>query len=303
MILLVNLIFIAVGNYFYSIIMDFNKKNLYTQARYKQEIQELKINNQELEKLKAEGLLLDSAFAYKINAKLYLQPQATTKTVILVHGNGKDHKWSAMKYAPIFLRQGFNVLVYDSRNHGQTGGYNPSYGFYEQEDLQTIVEFLQKRYPQGKLGVHGESMGAATALMHAAKYANTKQVDFYIADCAYSDLYDLYYLRSADYSIPPILRSVILNYLSLVCKTRSGFWLSEVSPKANIADIETPILFIHGSKDDFVPTEMSTVLFNEKKGIKAIYYAQGAEHARALNVDLQLYQEAINNFLVQFDWQ
>ena len=70
MILLVNLIFIAVGNYFYSIIMDFNKKNLYTQARYKQEIQELKINNQELEKLKAEGLLLDSAFAYKINAKL-----------------------------------------------------------------------------------------------------------------------------------------------------------------------------------------------------------------------------------------
>ena len=60
-------------------------------------------------------------------------------------------------------------------------------------------------------------------------------------------------------------------------------------------------MFIHGSKDDFVPTEMSTVLFNEKKGIKAIYYAQGAEHARALNVDQQLYQEAINNFLKELE--
>ena len=50
---------------------------------------------------------------------------------------------------------------------------------------------MKQRYPNGNIGVHGVSMGAATALMHAEMNEVTHRVNFYVADSGYSDLEEL----------------------------------------------------------------------------------------------------------------
>jgi fermentation-respiration switch protein FrsA (DUF1100 family) len=297
LVILINIILLAAGNYFYKTIMTYNISIKYTQEQYQKELAAIQFNIDRFNSLQKENVTLYSKFGYQLKGILIRNSVETQNTVILVHGIGKDKTWSSMKYGDIFLDQGYNIFVYDSRNHGESGGDHPSYGYYENEDLQTCVSYIRSQNPEGIIGIHSESLGAATALMHAENYNNNNEVAFYIEDCGYSDLYELYTARTVDYNIPKPLCPVILDYLSLVCKVRSGFFLSEVSPIKNIDKVTTPILFIHGDSDDFVPATMANDLYSKKTGIKALYYAKGAGHAKSIDVDKVKYNEEIVNFL------
>lgn len=293
--LLLNISLLAAGYYFYDIVMNYNKTNSYSFEDYQKEVVNVGFDINRFNSLEKEYVTLDSSFGYQLKGIFIKNAAKTQDTVILVHGIGKDKTWSYMKYGNIFLDYGYNVFVFDSRNHGESGGNHPSYGFYEREDLQTCTSYVKSKSPEGVLGIHGESMGAATVLLWTEKYNG--DVSFCIEDCGYSDLHELFYERLTDYNIPRLLRPLILNYASLVCRVKEGFFLSEVSPIQKIDKVKMPVMFIHGDKDDFVPPEMANELFNKKNGMKALYYAQGAGHAKSINVDKVKYREEINSFL------
>jgi fermentation-respiration switch protein FrsA (DUF1100 family) len=295
--ILINSALLAAGNYFYNTIMTYNISNKYSEEQYQKEITAMRFNVDRFNSLQKDSITLNSKFGYQLKGTFIRNAVQTQNTVIMVHGIGKDKKWSSMKYGDIFLDQGYNIFVYDSRNHGESGGDHPSYGYYEKEDLQTCVSYIKSQNPEGIIGIHSESLGAATALLHAENYNKNNEVAFYIEDCGYSDLYELYNARTVDYNIPKPLCPVILNYLSFICKVRAGFFLSDVSPIKNIEIVTIPIMFIHGDSDNFVPVKMANDLYSKKTGIKALYYAKGAEHAKSINVDKAKYQEEVVNFL------
>ena len=60
--------------------------------------------------------------------------------------------------------------------------------------------------------------------------------------------------------------------------------------------MQIPILFIHGTADNFVKPNMAEKLFNKKEGTKELYLVQGAEHAKSINSDRKMYEEVIMNF-------
>lgn len=67
----------------------------------------------------------------------------------------------------LFIKKGWNVLIYDHRRHGESGGKTTSYGHYEKFDLQTVVNWLKNEVGESLiLGIHGESMGAVTTLLY-----------------------------------------------------------------------------------------------------------------------------------------
>lgn len=293
--LLVNTVLFVAGYYFYNIIMSYSKSNAYSVEEYQSEAETLGYSYASLNKAKKEFVSIDSRYNYKIKGIFIKNELPTNNTVILLHGIGRDKDWSLMKYGILFLDNGFNVFVYDGRNHGESGGDYPSYGFYESDDLQTCISYLKEKTPGGVLGIHGESMGASVFLMWACSYDNS-EVSFGIEDCGYSDLYELFYERLGDYAIPKIFRPFLLKYTSLICEFKSGFSLNEVSPIEHINEVQIPILFIHGTADNFVKPNMAEKLFNKKKGTKELYLVQGAEHAKSINSDRKMYEEVIMNF-------
>lgn len=169
---------------------------------------------------------IQSPFGYYLKGTYLPYADPSNKTVIIVHGIASNRLMS-LWYVNIYLDQGYNVLIYDSRAHGESGGTSTTWGFYEKYDLEAWVKWVASEHPKGVIGVHGISMGAATALMQAELNESSKQVDFYIIDSAYSNLEDLLtkQIGAAVNSHNPLWIKTLLKYSSAVAYIQNRFFM------------------------------------------------------------------------------
>ena len=209
-----------------------------------------------------------SPFGYRLKAVL-AEPHRTNRYIIICHGV-TENKTNSIKYMNLFLNRGFNVLIYDHRRHGESGGKTTSYGHYEKFDLKAIVDWLRNEIgPLLQLGIHGESMGAATMLLYAGMIEDG--ADFYIADCPYSNFKEqLAYRLKTEMKLPP---KIFLPLGDLFIRIRDRYSIKEVSPLSVIQNIKKPVLFIHSKKDDYILPSMTIDLFEKKSGPKKLYLA------------------------------
>jgi uncharacterized protein len=224
---------------------------------------------------------------------LYLPLENSQKTIILNHGITMG-LFQMIVFAAIFRSRGFNVLVYDLRNHGRSGGKNTTFGFYEKHDLKAVVDYaFDQLQPGGKVGTMGISLGGGTALQHAAI---DPRLSFVIVDCAYSKLFDLFRFRlKEDYHLPafPVLYAGMWIIWLL-----TGARFDSISPRDAVENFDTPLLLIHGQEDRYVPAEMSSELYERKiRGIRKLWLAPNAKHAQAYPQNPDEYIHQIDMFL------
>ncbi len=281
---------LALGLYFTNRLMFMKKKD--EDFILRREKESGRFNPKEFEALQKRNVDIASPFGYTIKA-LLIEPHQTNRYVIISHGV-TETKINSLKYANIFLKRGFNALVYDHRRHGESGGKTTSFGHYEKFDLKTVVDWLKKDIGPGlELGIHGESMGAATMLLYAGLLEDG--ADFYIADCPFSDFKEqLAYLIKRDFKLIP---GLLLPIGDALLRMRDKYSIRHVSPIAVIENIKHPILFIHSRKDDFILPSMSKDLFEQKKGPKMLYIAENGRHAQSFNENRADYERVIDEFL------
>jgi len=250
--------------------------------------------------LESYNVSIKSSFDYKLSGTYIFNPKPTNNTIILVHGIGCD-RWESMKYSDMYLDMGFNVLAYDSRAAGSSGGKDITLGFFEKTDLDNVVKWVKWVNPKAVIGVHGESLGAVTALLQAKLDQSQKNVDFYVVDSPYSDLWELMNIKLSSDLKPDFqpAAAFILFYANIVALKQSNFSLYAVSPITAIRDIKTPIMFIHGSNDTFIPASMSLELYLRKQGQKGIYISPGAEHAMSYMTNKEEYTAKVKQFLTE----
>jgi uncharacterized protein len=284
--------FFAAG-YFFTRIAVYPKVIPYDETR-RREIEGGKFTAQEFDAWPCEEHRIRSPFGYDLHAQYY-PIVGSQKTVVIVHGI----TWSlfgSVKYMPIFRKRGFNVLIFDNRFHGLSGGRNCTFGFYEKHDLKAVVNWAVARLGTGGIvGTHGESLGAATVLQHAGIDA---RLSFVIADCPYSDLTPLFaYRLKMDYHLPSI---PLLNVASMVCDLLTGMKFSDVRPIEVVRNVKTPILFCHGQQDDYIPPSMSVDMHTAKRnGISRLYLAPNAKHAEAYWHNQAEYDQKVGEFLAE----
>lgn len=239
-----------------------------------------------------------SSFGYYLKGTYLPSATPSDKTVIIVHGIAANRLMS-LYYVDIYLDKGYNVLIYDSRAHGESGGTSATWGFYEKHDLEQWVKWVVKEHPKGIIGVHGISMGATTALLQAELNESSKQVAFYIIDSAYSNLEDLLTKQISNMvnSHNPLWVKILLKYSSAVAYSQARFRYEEVSPIQAVETVTTPILYLHGEADALVPVSMSQQLYTATKGYREIYTFPKIGHAMAIFDSKVEYKNAITKFI------
>ena len=86
---------------------------------------------------------------------------------------------------------------------------------------------------------------------------------------------------------------------SLLCRLRYGWSFGQAAPLRQVAQCPWPMLFIHGTADSFVPTDMVLPLYQAKPMPKTLWMATGSEHARSYADHPKEYTRRLNDFLQQ----
>lgn len=279
----------STGVYFSNKIIHIRQKK--EEEIFTRETTEKRFDQESFERLPKEEVWITSPFGYSLHA-LLVKPHTSNQYVILSHGV-TESKTNMIKYMNIFLKKGFNALLYDQRRHGLSGGDNTSYGFYERHDLKAVVNWLKEKIgPNLYLGIFGESMGGATTLMYAGTIEDG--ADFYVIDCPFSDFSEqLKFRLKEDFKLP----SFLLPYTDLFVKARAGFSIKDVAPIEAVKHIQKPILFIHGQEDDYIPASMTKALYDAKPGEKELYMPERGGHAEAYVTNPEEYEKTVFHFL------
>ncbi|MEG1256716.1 alpha/beta hydrolase [Clostridium sp.] len=243
---------------------------------------------------------IKSNYGYNLSCELiednkYEKEEEQIKIMVLVHGITWS-KYGEVKYTNMFIKKGFKVLIYDHRNHGLSGKAPTTMGYYEKFDLKTVIDWCYNTYGNDiTVATHGESMGSATVLAHLEI---DERPAFVIADCGYSDLYELLKYQLKDRYNLPNFPFVPLS--AMLIRLRAGFNIYQVSPIKVVEKTDVPILFIHGENDDYVPTYMGKAMYEVKKDKKELFIAPNAAHADSQCKNPKEYEAVVYEFLGKY---
>ena len=218
------------------------------------------------------------------------------KWIILVHGYTSEQS-SIYDIARHYSDKGYNVLTPDLRAHGLSEGKYVGMGWLDRNDLLLWIDYLLKNYRNSEIILHGVSMGAATVMMASGENLPTN-VKLIVEDCGYTSVWDIFSfelkLRFNLSTFP------VLNAASFITNVRAGYNYKEASSIDQIKKSVTPILFIHGNADEFVPVNMAYKLYDNTNINKELIIVDGAGHAESRLADEELYYGSIFSFIDKY---
>ena len=217
-------------------------------------------------------------------------------TVIMMHGYRSDGFADFSTLFGFYRSLGFNILLPHQRAHLSSEGRYITFGLKERYDCLYWARFVQKK-TRGNIWLLGVSMGAATVMM-AADLNLPDRVKGIIADCGFTSPWDeLKYVLKRDYGLPPFPLMHLVNWRF---KRLNGVGLKDLSCTGTLAKSRLPVLFIHGSCDDFVPCDMTTENYAACNGPKSLYISEGAAHAVTCWVDPRGYRRGVKAFIEKY---
>jgi uncharacterized protein len=232
--------------------------------------------------LRAEPITLEST-ADRTRLAGFFIPAGADRAIVMVHGldsncwDGNDRG-----IAGAYAAHGYSVVVFDLRGQGDSGGKLLGLGWKERNDVRAAVGFLLKKgFRPGRIGIHGSSYGAATALLATA---DIPEVGAVVADSPFADMRDMMEkelkskVGNAGFFMPGII---------LVGKLFFGLDLAGIPPVNAMQKIAPrPVFLLHGEADSRIPVEQSRKLMAASRNPADILWTlPGIEHTKEYNAD------------------
>ncbi|QBQ07937.1 hydrolase [Spiroplasma gladiatoris] len=123
----------------------------------------------------------------RIHAIYHINKNNTNKWLVGCHGYSSSKESSALSTF-FFDNLGYNIMVFDFINHGESVDGYVSFGVNELNALLEVLEFLIKNFKVKYTGLMGFSMGAFTVNLFSVfdkKYIDKFKVRFTISDSSY----------------------------------------------------------------------------------------------------------------------
>lgn len=119
-----------------------------------------------------------------------------------------------------------------------------------------------------------------------------------VEDCGYSSVMDVFTYQLDDlFGLP---KFPVMNAANTVTQLRAGYDLNEASAVKQVLKSKTPMLFIHGEDDTFVPYSMLDDVYNAANVDKDKLIIPGAGHGEAELVDPEKYWNKVWGFVDKY---
>lgn len=220
-------------------------------------------------------------------------PNDSHRWAIALHGYRGNHL-GATDLAQHYHDAGYQVLTPDLRACGDSEGEYIGMGWPDRLDILSWVDWILTQDPEAEIVIHGVSMGAATTMMTAGE-DTPDAVKVFVEDCGYTSVWDVFASElKLRFGMPEF---PLLYTAQAVAQVKAGYNFQDASALDQVSVCEKPMLFIHGTLDDFIPFEMLDELYNAKPGDNKLkLVAEGAGHGLAMYALGDTYWDTVFDF-------
>jgi predicted alpha/beta-fold hydrolase len=235
----------------------------------------------------------------KVNLKGWLIPAKSNKLVVMTHVGGLTKYGSTREFSSFsklyneeieFLKiarhlhdTGYNVLMFDFRNHGESdpspNGGKAAIGLEEYKDVSAAMTYIQNNETTKDMDVGFVSFctGANSIIIAMSKEPNKfRNVKCLVAVQPISmEVFVRTYIKRRFSSLgAKLLFPLIKRFVNMQSKYR----LEDMSPAKFVKDIKVPTLYVQTRNDPW--TEPSDILgfFENTSEPKELYYLEGLSH-------------------------
>lgn len=205
------------------------------------------------------------------------RPVERLPCVVYLHGNCSS-RLESLNCVPVLLPLNVTVFCFDFSGSGLSDGEYVSLGWFERDDLSTVVKYLRTEGMASHIGFWGRSMGAITALMEVHRDSSISGV---VVDSAFSSLNALSHeIASKTISLPYFLLETAISVIRKSIFKRAKFDINEISPISIVHEIYVPAVFAFASEDDFIHPRHTHMLHSAYSGDKMLNSFVGNHNTR-----------------------
>jgi len=181
-------------------------------------------------------------------------------------------------HARRFRQMGFSVFLISYRGYGKSDGTFPTEA-QVYADAQAAWTYLieQKGIDPKAIFIYGHSLGGAVAIQLAI---DNPAAGGLIVEAAFTSIADMA-RRIPKYRIFPLELIVHERFDSI----------------EKVSRLQPPVLYIHGTEDKLVPSEMSSELYKRTASSKQLKFIPGGGHNNSASVGGDEYLQAVKNFI------
>ena len=226
----------------------------------------------------------------------YYEYSENSPLELIFHGYGGNAERDLSGGVERCFALGRSVILIDQRGAGESEGRVCSFGINERRDCLEWIKFATEKFGKERpIIIGGISMGAATVMMASGEDLPSNVVCV-MADCGYSSSQKIICKVVKEMKLSP---KIFYPFIKLGARIFGGFDLEETSPEEAVARSKTPIVFIHGDNDVFVPFEMSVACYNACSAPKKLVTIEGAGHGLAFPQNPQKYVDSLRDFEIE----
>ena len=206
--------------------------------------------------------------------------------LLYLHGNGSNNG-DTVGHALRFFRLGFSVLLIDYRGYGYSdfgnGDTTQHNSFPDEakvyEDAEAAWKYLiqDREIKPQNLFIYGHSLGGAIGIEMAVRHPEMAGL---IVEGTFTSMKEMADIIGYSRWFP--LQLLLTQKFDSI---------------KNITTLQVPILLIHGTEDEVVPTFMSQELYNAAPSAKKLYLVSGAGHNDVARVGGETYLKIISHFV------
>jgi pimeloyl-ACP methyl ester carboxylesterase len=212
--------------------------------------------------------------------------------IIFVHGLNRS-RLELLERGAEASHRGYGVLLFDLRNHGESGKAHTTIGIFESRDVCAASKLVRDQAGSRPQILWGVSMGASSAILAA------KQCPGFAA--IVSDSSFLSFRETVAHHLRLIFRLPafpIANLIVAITGMRMGFDPDDGDVEAAIREIKIPIMFIAGTADRRMPPALAERMFlAASHPLKEILLVPGATHGEAFTMARETYLNSVYLFL------
>ncbi len=215
--------------------------------------------------------------------------------VLLFH-SVSDNRVGVIGQSEFLLQNGYNVVMMDTRVHGDSGGSIATYGWLERKDTSAVLDALEESEKPQHLFALGESMGGGIALQSAGA---DPRIEAVVAEASFANLQEAAYDYAGLRQYPWLGKTLFAPGAWLMVyrgEKLAGFPAAEVSPVKAVAARPFPVLIICDEEDHALPCRHSEMIFRAARGPKEFWRVARAWHTAALGYEPAEFRKRVLGF-------